>query len=536
MQRTRIGPFALEETLDSRGAAQVVRGLHLERKTAMAVKLLPPSLVHQPMGGNLFAADVKRLQRLVLPGVVRCLGGAIEEGQPYLVLELVSGESLRDLLERRGKLPWELAVELADGICQSLQQAHELGFVHQRLAPSRILLPADGGVKLTGFDCAWADRDEVLGLRSSMEVAPYLAPEVFRGKQSATLPPGDLFSLGVILYQCLTGKLPWDATTPSELVQARRGSAAPRVAPQVLDCPVWLDVLVAKLLQVKRAERISSADEVHRAMVTALQKGAAGMGTVQQALSGQRGTLSVPTDRRELARLKQGFRRKKRDTSPFYEKIWFLGLCLVALVAGGIWSLLPADEHTLFERARPYMDSDSPVDWKRAEEQYLKPLLEHYPETEYAAEIEAFEDRYRMYRGQTRAKNNTRLGRPAESEAERIYSEAWDSEKRGDRITAWQRYEAPTSMFATSEEPFDRAFAELGRQRIENLRFDSGGKSQADFVKEQLAASRSLIESGDLFQARRILDGIVTSYRDNRELQPLVDQARVQIQRLAGEE
>ncbi len=536
MQRSRIGPFVLEESLDPRGSANVLRGLHIERKTAMAVKLLPTSLVNPPMGGNLFAADVKRLQRLVHPSIVRYLGGAIEEGQPYLALELVSGESLRDLMDRRGKIPWELAVELTDAICEALRHAHQNGFVHQRLTPSRVLLPVGGGVKLAGFDCAWVDRDEVLGLRSSMDVASYLAPEVFRGKQSATLPPCDLFSVGVILYECLSGELPWAANSPSELIQARRAGPAPRVASKVLDCPVWLDVFVAKLLAVKRAERLSSAEEAHRAIVTAMQKVAAGLGTAQETLAGKSGVLQVGGDRQELRRLSKGFRRKKRDTSPFYERIWFLALCLLVLVAGAVWSLRPADEDALFAGAKPYMDSESPVDWKRAEEQYLKPLLEQYPDTKYAEEIQAFEERYLMYRAQTRAKNNDRLGRPAESEAERLYTEAWGYEKKGDRITAWQRYEALASMFGKSDDEYDRAFAGLARQRISNLRSDPGeGKSQAEFVRDQLAQSKSLIQEGDLFQARRILDGIVSSYKDNRELQPLVDQARAQIQNLSGE-
>jgi serine/threonine protein kinase len=278
MQRSRIGPFALEEALDHEGTGNVLRGLHLERKTSMAVKLLPLSLVNRPMAGNAFSADVKRLQRLLHPNIVRCLGGAIEQGQPYLALELVSGESLRDLLDRRGKLPWEMAVEIIDGICAALMHSHQSGFVHQRLTPARVMLPKEGGVKICGFDCAWSDKDEVLGLRVPMSVAHYLAPEEFRGKQSASLPPCDLFSVGVMLYECLSGELPWPANTPAELVQARRNGNAPRVSTKVLDCPVWLDVLTAKLLEVKRADRLSSAEDAHRAIVNAKQKVASGMG------------------------------------------------------------------------------------------------------------------------------------------------------------------------------------------------------------------------------------------------------------------
>jgi serine/threonine-protein kinase len=534
MQRSRIGPFALEEALDHEGCGNVLRGLHLERKTSMAVKLLPVSLVNRPMAGNAFMADVKRLQRLIHPNIMRYLGGAVEEGQPYLALELVQGESLRELLDRRGKLPWEMAVDLVDEICLALKHAHQVGFVHQRLTPSRVLLPQGGGVKLCGFDCVWCDKDEVLGLRAPMTVAQYLAPEEFRGKQSASLPPCDLFSVGVILYESLTGEMPWRAENPAELVHARRDSDAPRVSSKVLDCPVWLDALVSKLLAVKRAERLSSADDAHRAIVTAKEKVASGMSATQQALSGRKGTFKVNADRDEIVRLKKSMQTKERDTSPFYERVWFLALCLGVLAAGGWWSLRPASEQTLITRLKPLMESDSTVDWKEAES-LIAELLDNYPDTEFQAEIDDFNDRYAMYRAETRARNNERLGRPADSEAERLFTEAWEYEKTGDRMTAWQKYEALISLFNKSDDQADHAFVGLARRRISSIKSDPGtGESQLDFVRDQINKAKRLQGSGDLVEARRILDSVVALYDGNQELQPLVDQARSLMQSLSG--
>jgi len=533
MQRSRIGPFALEETLDREGEGNVLRGLHLERKKSMAVKLLPPSLAQQLMGSGSFANDVKRLQQLVHPGIVRYYGGTIEQGQPYLALELVEGESLRERLDRRGKLPWEMAVEIADELCIALEYAHRHGVVHQRLTPTRVLLPEAGGVKITGFDCVWADRDEVLGLRVPMQVAQYLAPEVFRGKQSATLPPCDLFSVGVILYECISGELPWEANSPSELVQARRAGPAPRVATKLLDCPVWLDVLVAKLLAVKRSERLGSADETHRAIVTARQKVAAGMGTMQHAISGRKGTLSIEQDADELRQVKRQLRRKRKDDSPFYERAWFLALCLLLVLAGGVWSLMPLDEETLFARAQPLMESESPVDWKRAEEQYLKSLRKRFPDSKYASEIQAFDDRYAMYRADTRARNNERLGRSPESEAERQYVEASRFEKLGDKLTAWQKYEALISLFAKSDDPEDQAYVKLAELQIRQIKSDAGGTAnQSEFLRNQLSRAQLLVDSGELLEARRLLDSLVQLYDGNQQVQPLVNQAREQIREL----
>lgn len=535
MPRTRIGPFALEETLDRGQSANVLRGLHMERKESMAVKLLPASLVQRPMGGNTFVDDVKRLQRLIHPAIVRTLGGAVEGGQPYLVMEYVPGESVRDLLDRRGKLPWELAVEIVDGICVALKFAHEHGFVHQRLTPSRVILVDGGGVKLTGFDCVWADRDEVLGLRVPMDVANYLAPEEFRGTQSASLPPCDLFSVGVILYECLTGTLPWTASSPGELVQVRRACDAPRVSSQALDCPVWLDRLAARLLTTKRADRLSSAEEAHRAIVTAMHKAAAGISAAQQALSGRASVLQVDSDQAEINELRHKLRSKPRDESPFYERAWFLALCLGLLVSGGVWSLWPPSEDTLYAKAVPLMQSDNPVDWKHAEESYIKPLLERFPSTKYLEKIQPFLDKLAMDDAADRARNNERLGRPAQSEAERLYTEAWKLEKMGDRISAWEHYESVIRMFGDSTDRFDKAYVGLARMRINVLRSDTGpSRGQAELLREKLDQASALADQGELFEARKILDSIVSSYTNNRELRPFVDQARAQINKLSG--
>jgi serine/threonine-protein kinase len=532
MQRSRIGPFALEESLDHEGVGNVLRGLHLERKASMAVKLLPMGLVNRPMAGNAFSADVKRLQRLVHPNIVRCLGGAIEEGQPYLALELVSGESLRDLLDRRGKLPWEMAVEIVDAICLALKHSHQLGYVHQRLTPARVIVLPTGGVKICGFDCAWADKDEVLGLRVPMAVANYLAPEEFRGKQSAALPPADLFSVGVILYECLSGELPWKADTPAELVQARRNGDAPRVTTKVLDCPVWLDLLSAKLLAVKRADRLGSAEEAHRAIVVAKDKVATGVSATQQALSGHKGMLKVAGDRSDIIKLKKHMQVKERDTSPFYERVWFLALCLAVLVAGGIWSLQPPSEAKLTAQLAVLFESEDAIDWKRAQD-LIGVLKENYPETEFQGEIDKFEDTYMMYRAETRARMNRKSGDLPETEAERLYVEAWDLDTAGDQFTAWQKYEALNSHFENSENEFDRAYAGLARRRIETFKADPGsGESQLEFVRKRIAEAKKLEASGMLMEARRVLESVIESYQENRELQPLVNQARSQLQSL----
>ena len=532
MQLTRIGPFALESPLDRTKSSNVVRGVHVERQMSMAIKLLPLSVAKSVMGHSSFADDVKQLQKLQHSGIVRVFGGAVEQGQPYLVMELVEGESLQQMIDRRGKLPWELSIEIIDALAEALTYAHAQGMVHQRITPDRVLLPAEGGVKLTGFDCKWADRDQVAASRCPMRVAHYLSPEQFRGRQSAGYPQCDLYSLGVILYECLTGEVPWLVNTPDRLRQARRDRPAPRISSKVLDCPVWLDSLAEKLLAKIRSDRLQTAEDTHRAIVIAKQKSQAGTGAAQHAWAGKQGSLSVGRNSSELQAIK---RRKtaRRSNSPFYERAWFLAICLVALIGMGAWALWPANEAALFAKAKPLMESDSPIDWKRAQDQYLTPLLERFPDSAHRPEIEQFAERYAMQRAEERIKNLSRFSRQPKSEAERSFAEAWEFERFGDRLTAWQKYEALSQLFLESEDPDQQIYAKLAQRQIERIRGDQQSSTdQIAFLEQHLDQAQTHAQEGRLLPARRILDSIISLYAGNQEFRPIVDRAREQLRQL----
>jgi serine/threonine-protein kinase len=532
MQLSRIGPIALEEPLGGSPDSNVLRGIHLERNKHMAVKLLPRHMINRPMGGDYFAADVKILQKLVHPKIARVYGGAVDNGQPYLAMELVDGESLRCLLDRRGRLSWETTADIAEAICEALEYAHKMKLAHQRLTPSRVMLTPAGGVKLLGFDCQMTDKDEVVGLRSPMTVANYLSPEAFRGKPSAALPTADMFSLGVIIYECLTGQLPWKASTPAEVVQARRAGPAPRVSATVLECPVWLDVLVSKLLETKRGIRLANADATRRAIIDARRKVAEGMGAAQQAYSGRQGTLTVDADRREISRIRRRQVTRERDDSPFYERAWFLSLSLLALIGVGAWFMWPLNEDQLIAAARPLMESDSPVDWRLAKNEYVDELLAKYPQTKYREEIERFEDRYAVHRAMEDVKNIDRRGYAPKSEVARIYAEGWRFERFDDPLSAWRKYEEVLKK-TDAKDRDQRAHATLAREGIVRIKAQiDATRELPEIVQGRLDEAAKLTSQGKDLEARYVLDQIVSLYAGNRDVRPLVNEARKRIQEL----
>jgi len=290
---------------------------------------------------------------------------------------------------------------------------------------------------------------------------------------------------------------------------------------------------VMKLLSVKRQDRLASAEETHRAIVDAQRKVASGMGAAQHAWSGRQGRLSIDTDRGELRQLRHRQRRVKQDDSPFYERAWFLALCLASIIGLGVWALLPPGEEALFAKALPLMESDSSSDWRRAEDKYLTSLLERFPDSKYADQIDEFRHRLDMHDAATRMHNNERLNRAVKSESERLYAEANRYERFGDRLTAWQKYEALIRLYTQSKDRVDQAYVGLARRQIKQISDAKGSQEgPAPFVEDRLSQAESLIKSGQLLDARRILSSIISLYGNNREMKPLVDRAREKIHQL----
>jgi serine/threonine protein kinase len=149
MDKSRFGPFAFEGRLDEHGESSVYRAIHLGQKRMVAVKLFSaPLAATNPAAKQALVAEIETLKKLTHWNVVRCFGGILEEMDGCLAYELVQGESLGELLERRSRLAWETVVDYAFQITSGLECAHEQGVVHQDLRPEKILIAEDGTVKV----------------------------------------------------------------------------------------------------------------------------------------------------------------------------------------------------------------------------------------------------------------------------------------------------------------------------------------------------------------------------------------------------
>ena len=195
---------------------QLALDRRLERH--VAVKLLAEHLADDPAFVSRFRREALAAARLVHPNVVQVFDFGFDEAahQHFIVMEHVPGRSCAELLRERGHLDVEEAVEIVAQACRGLDYAHRNGVVHRDVKPGNLLVTDDGGVKLADFGIAKAtEQSSITQVGSVLGTAAYLAPEQARGEEAG--PRADLYSLGVVAYQLLSGRLPYEATSLSEL-------------------------------------------------------------------------------------------------------------------------------------------------------------------------------------------------------------------------------------------------------------------------------------------------------------------------------
>lgn len=534
MDESRVGPFALEERLGP-PRCQVYRALHVQQRRQVALKVVPVPLTANVHGRLLFNDEMAILKRLQHPNVVRCFGGNLDERQGYIACEIVEGESLASLLARRSRLGWETTVEFALQICAALQAAQEIELTHHDLTPEKILITTAGTVKVADFR---KDREQnpfcVSSQTRTLPRVSYQSPEQIRRSENVT-HKADLYMLGCVLFEMLSGRPPFVGDSVEEVADAHLTQAPPRVTTLALDCPVWLDALVAQLLEKDPLKRPHSVDAVVMALEETKRNVASGAGVARHALGGI-SALKVPVSKQEVRQLVRGKRRaddEPRDETPFWERSWFLvvSLSLLVILIGGVITIpfWPVSEETLIARADRLMASNDPSQWQQAREYYLEPLLERFPNGKYADRAREHIDTIDMELAERRLKSRLRLGRELTSEAQRLLAEASKFEEFGDHATALDRYQSMTMLL--KPEGDDRPYVLLAQRRMARLK--EAGEARADsrgqFVQAKLAEADKLLAEGKVLKAREILRSVQTLYRDNAEMAPYLEQVQTRL-------
>ncbi len=253
--------YELEKLVGTGGMSNVycAHDRLLERKVAL--KVLHPQYTEDEEYVARFRHEARAVAQLSHPHIVTVIDRGEDDGQQFIVFEYVDGENLKQLVERTGPLPARRAVELALEVADALAFAHEHGLVHRDVKPQNVLLTPDGAAKVTDFGIA-RSLDVERGVTQTGTVlgtSNYLSPEQASGRP--TTPSTDVYSLGVVLYELLTGEVPFAGENFVAVAMKHINESPPDVLQKRPDVPLRLAAAVDRALAKDPSERFASMDQ-----------------------------------------------------------------------------------------------------------------------------------------------------------------------------------------------------------------------------------------------------------------------------------
>jgi serine/threonine protein kinase len=252
------GRYQLEEPLGHGGMASVYRARDTSLGREVALKVLAENLTGDEDLRKRFLREARLAARLSHPNVVSVYDvGEEEDGRPYIVMELVDGETLAE----RGRVPPDEARALTLEAARGLAHAHEAGLIHRDIKPGNLLVRVDGTIKIADFGIARAAETTALTQAGTvLGTAAYLAPEQALGEE--VTPAADVYSLGAVLYELMTGRPPFEFDSLADLAEKQRAMAITPVRELAPEAPRDLEDLVMRCLARNPAYRPSAAELV----------------------------------------------------------------------------------------------------------------------------------------------------------------------------------------------------------------------------------------------------------------------------------
>ena len=270
------GKYKIESLLGEGGMARVYKATHLEIEKPVVIKLMHSHLPSKGTAVKRFELEIKVTAKLNHPNLVSVFDGGVMNGNPYLVMEYIRGESLREFISNRGQLPFNQCIAIASQICAGLQEAHNEGVVHRDLKPENIMLRVQSDrpdwVKVVDFGIAHLKQGghKLTATGVAVGTVDYMSPEYLSDKPIDHR--ADIYALGVMLYELLTGRCPFESEVP-EAVLAKHlwtNPTPPSNLRRDMTPGCALDLIVEKALEKEPADRFQSTTEMRRALQEAM--------------------------------------------------------------------------------------------------------------------------------------------------------------------------------------------------------------------------------------------------------------------------
>lgn len=268
--------YSIEELLGRGGMAFVYRARDLMLERTVALKVLRENFSEDPAFRERFRQEAKAAANLAHPNIVTVHDFGFDKGRLFIVMEFIPGITLKELIHKRGRLTTEDAIHLMVQSCAGIGYAHRAGLIHCDVKPQNILVTPDQRVKVTDFGIARALASIHEDEKSDIVWGSpqYFSPEQAAGK--APSPASDVYSLGVIFFEMLTGQLPFKGTTPAELSQQHQEVRPPE--PRLLNPAISenLNRIILKTLGKEPSARYRTADQLGRVLLNFASKPASG--------------------------------------------------------------------------------------------------------------------------------------------------------------------------------------------------------------------------------------------------------------------
>jgi len=245
------------------GMGEVYRAEDLRLSQVLAIKFLPEALSKDEAALARFHSEVRVARQVSHPNVCRVFDIGEADGVPFLTMEYVDGEDLASLIRRIGRLPQDKAIEVSRQVCAGLAAAHERGVVHRDLKPANVMLDGAGKARITDFGLAGLAAN-IHGAEVRAGTPAYMAPEQLAGKEVTV--KSDIYSLGLVMYEMLTGKRAYEAPTLAELLKSREEGTITNPSTLVKDLDPLIERVILRCLEKDPARRPSSALQVAAAL------------------------------------------------------------------------------------------------------------------------------------------------------------------------------------------------------------------------------------------------------------------------------
>jgi beta-lactam-binding protein with PASTA domain/tRNA A-37 threonylcarbamoyl transferase component Bud32 len=254
------GRYRILRKLGTGGMANVYLAEDEVLGRRVAIKILNDRHAGDDQFVERFRREAKNAASLSHPNIVSIYDRGEAEGTYYIAMEYLDGRSLKELIVARGPAPFHLAVDYARQILAAIRFAHRHGIVHRDIKPHNVLVDGEGRLKVTDFGIARAGASQMTEAGSIIGTAQYLSPEQAKG--SPVDQTSDLYSVGVVLYELLTGVVPFSGDTPVEIAMKHLSAVPPPPSAKRADVPRDLDLVVMRALAKDPSERYQSAEEM----------------------------------------------------------------------------------------------------------------------------------------------------------------------------------------------------------------------------------------------------------------------------------